>query len=105
MFEIYRLMNRDEFVESFLDDLKERISIDRVHKYLPFGISVKSGENFNHIINEGIYSVRTESRVVREDESLCGRQSDRYGRKDSSKGTCPGCIAIARGLAVRDLDV
>ena len=96
-----RQVTREEFLETFVDEAKDRLSFDIVHKYLPFPTRPMSGINHNHIVNDGVYPVQTERRTVRDGETLCGKHDKLWAGLRPED--CPGCLAIARGLAVRDL--
>lgn len=99
-----RQVTREEFLETLVDEAKERITFARIHKYLPFAIRIMEGSTKKHIVNDSVYAVQTEKRNVADGEPLCGRVGDLYiPHGYSSHIPCPGCLAIARGLAVRDL--
>jgi hypothetical protein len=97
-----RTVTREEFLDTLVDVAKERLIFDVVHKYLPFPTRKAAGHTHNHIVNDGVYPVQTEKRTIRDGETLCGR----FGSllvNETMDSDCPGCFAIARGLAVRDL--
>jgi hypothetical protein len=98
-----RQVTREEFLDTLVDEAKERITFDRVHKYLPFAVKVVDGDTKHHIVNDSVYPVKTETRTVADGEPLCGRVGQLYRVNSGARQNCPGCLAIARGLAVRDL--
>jgi hypothetical protein len=82
-----------------VSEMVKTIPFDKVYKYLPFPIETARGNNFVHIVNASAYAVVTERRTVDVGQPLCGRFS-RRGGWDVTK-PCPGCLAIAQGLAAR----
>lgn len=84
--------------------MKNQIPAHKIHQYLRYAIKIKAGRDYNHILNDSIYDIDLDiqGRTVVEGEALCGRFDTRYHAIDQSMEICPGCIAIARGLAVRD---
>lgn len=100
---VTRNVTREEFLDTLVDEAKERISFDIIQKYLPFAIVKRAGNTYNHIVNDSVYPIQTEKRTVREGETLCGRRGYLYAGDEPTYDACPGCLAIARGIAVRDL--
>lgn len=103
-----RIMPVDVRLVSSLEDLltavKDRIPVSEIHKYLRYAIKIKAGEEFNHIINDSIFDIDLEKRTIVEGEAFCGRYDSKYAsRAYTNLDTCPGCIAIARSIAVRDV--
>jgi hypothetical protein len=89
-------------LQDVLTEAKEHISFDRVHKYLPFPTLKRAGDHYEHLINDSIYPIELERFVIREGESLC-RRAEPFFARARANSPCPGCFAIAKGLAVRDL--
>ena len=79
---------------------------ETVRRSLRFATKLFAGDTHNHIVNDATFAVETESgRTVEPGDSLCLRRkpfelSDEQ-RWRHSEPTCPGCIAIAQGLAAR----
>jgi hypothetical protein len=94
---------REEFREEFIDAIKENMAFENIGKFLPFQTVIVAGYNHNHIQSQSVFAIVTENRIIIDGDTLCGRRSqlfNQYGDRDSN---CPGCEAIGRGLAVRDL--
>jgi hypothetical protein len=71
-----------------------------LRRSLRFLTSVKRGRQFTHIVNEGIFPVRTKAHTIITGQSLCGRKAPLTLKKTNIEATCPGCVGIARCLAV-----
>ena len=80
------------------DLLKRTIPTERIQAYLRFRTEVRHGHNLNHLVNASAFAVETRFHVIRENESLCGRRSQRFSVTTEGV-TCPGCTAIGKNLA------
>lgn len=81
---------------------------DTVRRSLRFATKLIAGNTFNHIVNDATFGVALieRKRSIEPGESLCARRrwlDSKSERGKRSKPTCPGCVAIAQGLAARGL--
>jgi hypothetical protein len=90
---------RDELIEA----VKGSLSFERVRAFLPFLTTIKLGNTHRHLVNQGVWPIVTETRVVHEGETLCRRRGALYPMHLYPADPCPGCLAIAQGLAAREL--
>jgi hypothetical protein len=98
------LLTSEEEKEEFIEAFKASIPLEKIHRYLPFAIKVMAGSNWNHILVDTVlYPVITEKRIIQDGESLCGRYNPFYRPAIWGGEPCQGCLAVARGLAVRDI--
>jgi hypothetical protein len=94
---------REEFREELIETIKEGISFDEIGKFLPFQTRIIAGSNYDHIQSQSVWAQKTETRTILDGDTLCGRRSFAYSAADRLGEPCPGCEAIGKGLAVRDL--
>jgi hypothetical protein len=93
----------NDVIRAATEAIKDSMTFDRIGNFLPFKTSYVSGFTLNHIQSESAFAIKTDTRLVLEGETLCGRQSPYVWEGASRKHNCPGCEAIGKGLAVRDL--
>jgi hypothetical protein len=96
-------VTREEFREGLIDAIQEAIHFDEIGKFLPFQTRVVMGETMNHIQSTSVFAIKTENRLVKDGDTLCGRKAPVIWEGDRNHPNCPGCEAIGKGLAVRDL--
>jgi len=80
----------------------ESCPFEQISRFLPFQTKIVAGYNHNHIMSQTAFDIVTEKRVIREGETLCGRQSHEYFL-EAIDSNCPGCLAIGQGLALREI--
>lgn len=98
-----RNCTREEFREAIIDTIKENMAFEKIGKFLPFQTVIVGGINHNHIQSQSVFNIRTENRTILDGDTLCGRRSQLFNLYGDADSNCPGCEAIGRGLAVRDL--
>ncbi len=106
MIGVFVSRTKEVFIDSLVSRLKDEVLFEELYRYLPFAVSLKQGSTHEHIVNESVYPVQTEVRTVYQGESLCGRRRAFLDHKYAQRKhytACPGCLAIGRGIAVRDL--
>ena len=96
----------NQAVEDARQDVKDAIEFDQIGRYLPFPTDIVAGYNHNHIMSTYAFDVITRAgtareRTISEGETLCGRKSSVYFLEADSN--CPGCEAIGKGIALRDI--
>lgn len=96
-----RLVNTNEF----LDLVKASIKPEEIEKFLPFGVIRKDGDEFQHLILNSVIPVTTDRRTVIDGEALCQRFDTDYTKPTGKKEMCRGCFEIAKGVAVRSLEL
>jgi len=82
-------------------EVKDEIPFEGISRLLPFPTEIIAGYNHNHIRSLYAFDIVTEKRTISEGDTLCGRGSSEYFR--SADSNCPGCLAIGKGLALRDI--
>jgi hypothetical protein len=98
-------------IQDHLDRMKQHIPFDKVHHYLPFATVKRVGTDHIHIVNDSVYPIETERNTISMGQTLCKRSpyaktslTSMMDDTDVNDYTaCPGCLAVAQGLAVRDL--
>ena len=98
-----RIITREEFRDELIEELKSQIPFEAICKFLPFQTRIVSGHNYNHIQSQSIFRMVTEKREIEDGDTLCGRRGLPEYVGGVNDENCPGCLAIGRGLAVRDL--
>ena len=96
-------VTKEEFREELIEDIKASIPFEAIGKFLPFQTRIIAGASLNHIQSTSIFVIHTDTRNILDGDTLCGRGSNLYtifGRHDED---CPGCEAIGKNFAVRDL--
>jgi hypothetical protein len=84
-------------------EIKDAIEDDDVQAFLKFHTTLGRGENFIHIVNDSFYKIETERHTIGRGDTLCAKRNYTCSVGPSNTVTCPGCLAIGKGLAVRDL--
>ena len=96
-------VTREEFHEALVEAIQESIPFNDIGKFLPFQTRVVMGVEHNHIQSTCAFVIKTENRLVKDGDTLCGRKSPFAIVGNERKSDCPDCDAIGKGLAVRDL--
>ncbi len=96
-----------KYVRVLLIDTREihdRIADEDLRDFLKFRTGLAAGDNYIHIVNLSAYEVETERHTIMNGDTLC-RKSGRTARVNEllTDASCPGCLAIGKGIAVRDL--
>lgn len=84
--------------------IRDTIADEDVQDFLKFRTGLGSGRNFIHLVNRSAFTIETDRHVIEPGDTLCAKKDMTYYRTDDDRGaTCPGCLAIGKGIAVRDL--
>ena len=96
-------VTREEFREGLIEAIQDAMMFDEIDKFLPFQTRVVLGATMNHIQSTSVFAIATENRLVKDGDTLCGRKAPVIWEGDRNHPNCPGCEAIGKGLAIRDL--
>ena len=96
-----------KYVRVVLVDTREivnQIADEDVRDFLQFRTGLAAGESKIHIVNLSAFEVETERHTIERGETLCHKYGQVTRVNELQYGaTCPGCLAIGKGIAVRDL--
>ncbi len=92
----------NEVLTETMQGVKDEIPFEGISRLLPFPTEIVGGYNHNHIRSLYAFDIETEKRTIIEGETLCGRHSSEYFL-EAIDSNCPGCEAIGKGLALRDI--
>ena len=88
-------------------EVRDEIVDSRVQSFLKFNTSLGGGKHYVHIVSQSAFPVETGRHVITQGETLCARRLDTIplwsNPRQGEGATCPGCLAIAKGIAARDM--
>lgn len=85
-------------------EIVDRIADEDVRDFLKFRTGLAVGDHYTHIVNLSAYEVQTDRFTIMTNDTLCRKSGRTAAISDlHSSVTCPGCLAIGKGIAVRDL--
>ena len=85
-------------------DIRDSIADEDVRDFLKFRTSLGKGDNHVHIVNSSAFTIETDRHVIENGDTLCAKRNSTDLVDDVYyEASCPGCLAIGKGIAVRDL--
>lgn len=96
--------NKRALKRAYYDLARPTYEFADVVRYLPFLATFAGGSTKRHIVNSSAYPVTTFLRTVYYGGTLCGRSGELEGLYGYNSEPCPGCHAVATGLAAKYLE-
>jgi hypothetical protein len=85
-------------------EIRDTIADEDVRDFLKFRTTLGAGSSKIHIVNSSAFTVETDRHVIERGDTLCAKHGETDLVDDLYyEVTCPGCLAIGKGIAVRDL--